>query len=659
MNSTSKSILQFIRIQVFQIPFILAWMLFKPSKEPFFLGLSKDRLIIAGVVFCIFLFEIFLSFWLKKNNDRFKQLINHIENSLIKQKCLIPFLLIQFITALVISIVTILIVTAPMDQAFLQTWGMKTFPRLFMLFNGILPIIVWSVILLLENIVFLSIVFRRYLVDPSYWSMRSIITTLIGTILVLSTFLHWFILFFQIPIFANLPAWYWAIEKKPFSLRDVIYLLVVFLILGVALWLAFSKKKINLALLIVFITFVWMQTGIDFLEKVDFQNLGDRYFISLHSTYPRLASENNLSILENIRNYDGIFSVSTFTKTKPPGLMAFYITFERIINGNPLNHELTSSLRFEKLRTAIAIGFPILSAVMLFLLFAFSRRIIHLDPIDSMMVIIAYVLCPNVILLSLFADQALYPLLFLIGVWLIIEIINRQSNILIFLLGIILFIFTFFAFPMLPLFAFAMIYLCLRWFKEANMKGIWAQLRLGIVFLLGVSFSYWFFRWFFKYDFLKRFSETMAINHQFDFYTRVGLQPFSGKETFIIRIKQIFSALFLNNLEFATVVGFVFFILFIIYGIRLIIRVLKHKADYPDTILASLFLSFLAVNAAGSAQGEVGRLWMFWNPTVLICSILEFRRYKINKLAQFCIIILTQIVTLVLTYHFQDLLLSN
>jgi hypothetical protein len=659
MNSKTKSIMQFIRIQVFQIPLILAWILLTPSKEPYFLGLSKDRLVIAGIVLLLFLVELVISLWLWKKPDRISHITHHIEHFLIDKKLLIPFIFIQFFTALIIGIVTTLIVLAPMDQVFLQTWGIKTFPNLYLIFHGILPLIVWIVILLVENIVFLTIVFHPYFIDPSYWSIKSIVSATIGTFLVLFTFLHWFILFFQIPIFTNFPAWYWAIEKKPFSPRDGLYLLITFFLLGVSLLLVLKKKKIKLALLLIFITSIWLQIGINYLEHEDFQMLGNRYFISLHSTYPRLASENNLSIFDNIRNYDEIFSVSTFTKTKPPGLMVFYITLERLINGNPLSHALPSDLRFERLRTAIAIGFPICSALMVFLLFAFSRRMIQLEPTDSIMVVIAYVLCTNVILLSLFADQALYPLLFLMGVWLIIEIINRQSSILLFLLGIILFVFTFFAFPMLPLFAFSMVYLFLRWFKEPQIKGIWRQIKLGIMFLLGVISSYWLFRWVFHYDFFKRFSETMAINHNFDFYTRVGLQPVSGNETFVIRIKQIINALFLNNLEFATVVGIGFFILFILYGIRLIIRVIKHKADGPDTILTSLFLSFIAVNAAGSAQGEVGRLWMFWNPMVLICSILEFRRLKINKLAQFCIIILTQIITLVLTYHFQDLLLSN
>lgn len=659
MKLLLNNIKSFMGIQVIQIPLILIWMISTPSKEPFLLGLSKDRLLLAGVIVLLFLVGILIYGLLWKSPDRVNKILDHIEQFLIINRFLLPLLFVLFITAIFLSFVTFLIISAPMDPAFLQTWGLLTFPKLYLLFQKMLPLITWAILVLIEYMVFLSKVFHLYLADRAFWSLKTISLSIIGTLIVLFTFAHWFILIFQIPIFTNLPAWYWAIEKKPFSQRDGIYLLIEIFLLGFSLWLVIKKKKIKLALLFIFITSIWLQVGIDYLENVNFQTPGNRYFISLHSTYPRLASTNNLSILENIRNYDEIFSVSTFTKTKPPGLMVFYITFERIINGNPLNHTYSNEMRFERLRSAIAIVFPICAALMVFLLFTFSKRIIQLVPADSIMVVIAYILCPNVILLSLFADQALYPLLFVTGIWLIIEIINRQSNILIFLLGIILFVFVFFAFPMLPLFAFSMIYLCLRWFKEDNIKGIWQQLRLGMVFLLGAFSSYWFFRWVFNYDFLKRFSETMSINHQFDFYARVGLQPFAGNETFFIRMKQILSALILNNLEFATVIGIALFILFIIYGIRLIIRVLKHKADYPDTILASVFLSFLAVNVAGSAQGEVGRLWMFWNPIVIICSILEFRRYKFNKLAQFCFIILTQTITLVLTYHFQDLLLSN
>ena len=72
-------------------------------------------------------------------------------------------------------------------------------------------------------------------------------------------------------------------------------------------------------------------------------------------------------------------------------------------------------------------------------------------------------------------------------------------------------------------------------------------------------------------------------------------------------------------------------------------------------ILASLLLSFIVLNLAGTAQGEVPRLWLFWLPMVLFLASMEIVSYARRRPLIVLGLALTQIVTIVLTFHFQDL----
>lgn len=261
------------------------------------------------------------------------------------------------------------------------------------------------------------------------------------------------------------------------------------------------------------------------------------------------------------------------------------------------------------------------------------------------------------VLLALFADQAIYPAVFLTGFWLIVAVFNRQSIWLAFILGGVLFAFSFFAFTMLPLFPLAGIYLLLHWLQDSSGTPFTSQVKLGVSFLIGLTAAYALFKRLFNYDFLVRFEEAMQINHNFDFYQRVGLPPASGAEPLALRIQQTLGALWINNLEFATVVGLLFYLLFIVYGMRVISRFVRRKAQPADAVFGSLFLAFIVMNLGGTVQGEVGRLWIFWTPMVVIFAVLELYPWIQKKPVIIPVMTFLQLVTLMMTYHFQDLLM--
>jgi hypothetical protein len=171
----------------------------------------------------------------------------------------------------------------------------------------------------------------------------------------------------------------------------------------------------------------------------------------------------------------------------------------------------------------------------------------------------------------------------------------------------------------------------------------------------GCLLLYALFRLMLNYDFLPRFQRAVAINHGFDFYLRVGRQPPLGPEPFGTRLAQIAGALALNNLDFAAATGFPVYALFIWQAVHLARRVWLRCADAGDVILAALLSSFIVLNLAGTAQGEVPRLWLFWLPMVTMLAARQLEGAVRARPRLVLALALVQLVTLFLTFHFQDL----
>jgi hypothetical protein len=61
------------------------------------------------------------------------------------------------------------------------------------------------------------------------------------------------------------------------------------------------------------------------------------------------------------------------------------------------------------------------------------------------------------------------------------------------------------------------------------------------------------------------------------------------------------------------------------------------------------------LNLAGTAQGEVPRLWLFWLPMVVIFAAFELQPVAQRRPLVLFGLGIVQLITLMLTYHFQDL----
>jgi hypothetical protein len=466
--------------------------------------------------------------------------------------------------------------------------------------------------------------------------------------------LHWVILAFRLRTFVNIPAWYWKIEDVPFSWGDAAFA-AGFLALFGLIWVVLIRRHNSLwGLLLVALLSLFLQLGVGIMGSGGLANLAERYFTTYHKAYVTQAANSQVSILEGIRRYDEIYGIHAFTSTKPPGLMAFYVGLDHMVNGHPSAY--SDEVRYERLSRAITFGFPLLALLMVPLLYVFARSFLqdssqYVAPVAPLL----YVLAPSAALFSLFPDQAVYPAVFLAGVWLAVLAVRKGSLLSGFLLGALLYLLVFFAFTMLPLYPFAGIYLLLRHFKARPSEGWGAPLRVAAAIGVGTVVLYVFFRVFLNYDFFPRFERTMAINHNFDFYLRVGQPAPAGPETLAVRLGQIANAAWINNLDYAAAIGFPIYILFAAQAVRRAWRFFKRDLGRGDILLLSLLLSFILLNLLGTAQGEVPRLWLFWLPMVSLFAAYELQSSLRRRPWVLYLLGLAQWVTLVLTFHFQDL----
>jgi hypothetical protein len=635
------------------------WTFLSPSEtgSAVFLWLSPQRILLLAFSLALWLgiLAATITFW--RSPIHFESIHRKLDHWCLEQQRLGSFLIFLFVIPFLILVALLIVALTPLDFAAYRSWAPDTFPLLHASVGATLPLLLFSILVCIECGMYLAIRYRQAVIKAETWSWERIGLSLILVLITVTTVFHWIILGFQLRIFANNPAWYWKIKAIGFTWRDVGFSLAAMGLLALIYWMLILRRRVLIGLLLVFLLGWFLQIGVGIMASGaggGLASVGERYLSTYHKTYLSKASQNHTTILESIRRYEDLYGSRLFTNTKPPGLMAFYIGLEGLINGSPSAY--SDDVRYARLSAAVTYIFPVIAMSMVFLLYAFANKYLPgRAALVSTTAPLLFVLCPNIVLFSLFPDQAIYPFIFLLGVWLTIVVIRRGSVIWGFLLGIFLYTAVFFAFTMLPLYPFAGIYLALNYWMNRKSRSLKQQIWIAIAISAGTLLLYLLFRLLLNYDFLPRFEKTMAINHNFDFYLRVGQPSPFQPETLSVRLGQIIGAAWLNNLDFAAGMGFPIYILFAVQSVRLLIRLFKGTSNTGDIILAAFLLSFIVLNLAGTAQGEVPRLWLFWLPMVVILAALEIEQYVQKKPAIVFILALIQFVTIVLTFHFQDL----
>jgi len=634
----------------------LAWAFFTPSEsgQGVFLWLSTGRLALAIVLLIIFLALLAIATHVRRDGLAAERRLAHLDSALIERRQLAPTLMALAILPVFVAAAALIVTLTPQTYDSYKAWAPETFPLLHSAVSAFAPLLALLVISSLQVAIFLALRHRRILAMPALWAWDRLVPSMLALLIVLATVFHWLVLIFQLRFFVDLPAWYWIFDPIPFIAGDLWFVLGASALLGLACWLLMIQQRLALGLSAVAALGFFLQFSPGLMSRGGLDSLRDRYFTTYHEAYVRAASSSDLSLLDTVRRYEEAYGSGSFTGTKPPGLMVFYSALDHLANGFP--SPLDDDTRYQRLSDLVVWLFPVLAVGTAALIFVFARRFLE-DPsgLVPRAAPLLYVLAPSVALFTFFADQAVYPAVFLLGAWFTVIAVRRGTLLWAFLLGGVLYVAAFFAFTMLPLYVFAGLYLLLYHWQEASGKPLQRIILAGVAIAAGTLLIHLLALWLLNYDFLPRFERTMSINHNFDFYLRVDRQPPAGPEPPALRLRQILGAAWINNLDFAAAIGFPLYILFLAQAARRVWLMMKSRVFGGDLILLALLLSFVVLNLAGTAQGEVPRLWLFWLPMVAVLAAYELEPHLRRRPHLLLAVGAAQLVTLMLTFHFQDL----
>jgi hypothetical protein len=514
------------------------------------------------------------------------------------------------------------------------------------------PVLLWVEVVLAQIVILLLTAFPQTTQRKGFLNGAVIWKTLLLLTLSLALLFHWVTLLFELRFFANIGGWYWVIQRQPIHVSWLIFPMLLALALAL-FYFVLKKSKIVWLSLLLLVTFGYvLQVGLGFINGQGYEYTRLKYAGTLHRSYAVTASTDNLDPIQNVRNYESLYQGRLFPGTKPPGVLTFYIFTEKLVNW--IHPQPTPPDRFLALTTFEAYIFPLLSFLVLIALYAFTRSSLHSD--SAFFPSILYLVIPNVLLFPLFLDQVLYPLLFTLGVWLVVVTVRKGSFWLAVLTGAYLYLVVFFSFSMLPLIPLALLLIILEsWLNRKDQKltgpiKILAGITLGLCILSGLFYV------FLNYNFIDRYSHAMATVHYTDYYLRKGsLQKGTFDTRFFPSPAEITSAMVLNNLDFAAAVGFPLFILFLSRGLKTMAAFLRKRATRRDAILGAYFFTYLALNLYGQNRGESARLWLFWVPMVVIFASEEISAIFAKKERAVLYIAAVQLITVFLTFLFQDL----
>jgi hypothetical protein len=507
---------------------------------------------------------------------------------------------------------------------------------------------IWIILIIIQIIGLLWWVYKKKVSERSFWDRATLKHTILVLVLMSAAFAQWAILVFRIPVFSSLYGWYWKfIDKTGYYFFDwLVPILFVIFILAARYYL--RKPQITFRNLLPLIVFgALLQFAFAYIEGGSLEILRESYAKSPHKVYAEFAST-GANFLDTIRNYEAVLGGNSFTGTKPPGLIGLYILLEKIsftVNPSPLAHE-----RFYRLTQLIAWIFPFLSMLVIYPLFSLGKR--FLGAKNAIIPVLFYLCLPNVILIQLFMDQTLYPLLFVLVIWLTVRAVDKNGLAYSIIAGLLLYLSTFITFSLLPAILFAFLLTGMHglfvWsgfsisIAKANLtaRSLWRYARLGLGIILGFCVLYLLFQRFLNYTLVERYVHAMVIHRSLKNYD-TGLGG-------------VFPSILLNNSDYGVWTGTSILILAVLAAFGSLMRIVKKSLTDFDWLSLSFLVTFVAINFVGQTGGETGRLWIFLSPFIVLLAAEKTPEIFRKKEYGVYLIIVLQLITVILTLKFQD-----
>jgi hypothetical protein len=598
-----------------------------PSKETnvWLLGYSKNRIAIglAVLIFIlIFLFFSLKTFFDRKWVDRFLLKVN----GWITSKDNLLILTVTVLYLIFFELALLILFLSPAAQHMLN---------LSAIFTRSISIFFWIVLLTLQLFFLLRYSFNSEYCKADFYNRSKILKTLLILIIISTTAFHWVILVSQASLFTAIPYWYWQFTEKPFNPWELLFFVIVAVsILGVCYILKHPYNKTRNIILLLFLAYA-IQIGFGFMDGQGYESMRLKFMNTGHKQYVLHAVDKPV-LYEALAGYDKYYGESYILGTKPPGGLFLTILMQKVADW--IDPQSTYEGRATSLSRLMTYVFPILSVLVLIPLYHLSKA--FLDEEDAFLPGILYIFCPNVILIIMHMDQFLYPFFFVSGLLLTMAAARKQSFGLGFLMGIFYYTMVYFSFSLIPMIALSVLWVAIDYWLKRKQRSFWGAIRVLAGIGLGILVAYGLFYFFLNYDFLTRYQNAFALHRRVKEF-----KPGMG---------QILAAIPINNLELAFWTGIPIAWLAITRAIKTSKAVLNNKISQLDWLMIAFLLLYGALNILGQTRTEVGRLWLFLVPLIIIFASVEakslFRRREIGIF----FVIGLQLITTLCTYQFQD-----
>jgi hypothetical protein len=604
-------------IQLFQTPSM--------ERNAFLWGYSLGRIMTGGIYVIAMAGMLYLAVKAHIHPTWLNRFIDHLETRWLNHDHLLPALT-YLLSVMLITSTTLLVFSFPTTQL----------GALQYLINSTAWGVAWAIIVLALMAALILINYRHIFTGKGFVQWPIIIRHLIIISILLLTYTHWMILVFKIRVFTVLPGWFWLYREKSFGINDLVFplLMVTSLVILPLILKNFKRAAFNLMLLIL-LGYV-LQVGFGFIEGQGFESVRLRYAKSGHKVYVQHAADQP-SLQEVIIHYEEIYGEYQYLNTKPPGTLAIYVITQNVADMlySPKNH----SERVLATTTLIAYVFPLLSMLVLIVIYKIAKLVGGEE--YAIVPCVLYVFSPNVILMPLFLDQVIYPLLFTLNIYFALRVIKDGAFNKAFLLGMFIYFSIFISFSMLAVLGLIAAFLVISGWSRRN-EGYFSQaLKPALGIFGGLSITLLIFRVAIGYDPFLRYANAMASHRAIKNFK-------SGSE-------QLLQSIFVNNLDFASWIGFAITLLVITYLVRTLASIRKNQTLLPLGELAfASIAAYTALNLLGQTRGEVGRLWLFWVPAVVMVAGRELKKIFGTKNKGLYLIVTLQLVTTYLLFKFQD-----
>jgi hypothetical protein len=434
--------------------------------------------------------------------------------------------------------------------------------------------------------------------------------------------------------------WQWIYLFSNPGLKIIAPLIILIAILKISSLITKNMTKLFLVLLL--LTFLF-QISLLFLGRGGIGIVFNRIVNPGANGYFTVSTKTKLSALPGfLKNYNSnVLSFPMHAKSHTPGTIIMFSTLNSVYSILPVNNFITnlkpknkndmtnnwSSLKQNQKVTAITSGFILILLGILGSILIFLSTSNFYNKNVGIKSAILYLTIPSLNLFTGLPD-ALYSTIALISLFMFSKFKITKKPIYLFLTGVSLFIALFFSLSTLPILLILGITYSLYFYKELSFIH---HLRNFIATAFGLLVLPLILFVFFKFNFLE--IALTIMNHLPDKARSYPLW------------------LVFNIWDFFLFCGIPVTIVFI-YAIS---KSLKMKQIFNKTnfLLISFLITFIMLDIAGNARGEVGRIWITLMPFLIIgtASLAEKTIFKNHK-QLFLLLIFLQLTQTILMQIF-------